>query len=72
MLLTAVLSVFVTSLTVSLPRPTCQVPRDSPWKITVRSGAQRHPEDPSAASALGGDLCAAKESPGTVGRAHSR
>ena len=39
-----------------------------PWKITVRSGAQRHPKDASVASALDGDLCAATECPARGGR----
>jgi hypothetical protein len=39
-----------------------------PWKITVQSGAKRRPKDASAASALDGDLCAARECPARGGR----
>ena len=39
-----------------------------PWKISVRSGAERHPKDASAASALDGDLGAAAECPARGGR----
>ena len=39
-----------------------------PWKITVQSGAKRRPKDASVASALDGDLCAARECPARGGR----
>ena len=40
------------------PPDCCQV---LPWKITVQSGAKRRRKDASVASALDGDLCAARE-----------